>query len=239
MKHCPRCGHAYTDDLLYCLADGTPLVADEEATVVRKVPPPPAPPTGVSPVFLYLFLGVLALFIISAAAGVAVWMLWPGPDVVPPRNDNGSGNIVAPTVTPTPAPSPSPSATPAPPANNNDDLERERRRLAEERRRLEEERRKASETPEPFNDPGTMRIKFRRGSIGESVSGTVGRRRSFVLRTLDGQYLSASVGSEGNCVTFSGGGTTTGYATRSADSYLHIQNNCDRPSRFSLSVTVR
>ena len=98
-----------------------------------------------------------------------------------------------------------------------------------------------AETPEPprFNDPGTTRISFRRGSIGETVSGTIGRQRSFVLRTLAGQYLSASVRSTDGCVTFTDGGSTTGYPTGLGDSYLYLRNNCAGAVRFRLFVTVR
>ncbi len=251
MKRCPRCSQIYTDDLSFCLSDGTPLIAlleePEQATVVGSGRQKhAAQSTASSGLWLKLLAGLAVLvFGFIALGGIALWVFWPRDIVVVPGNGNIS-NVSTPTPIPTSTRTPTP--TPVPTATRDDTidterekLDQERKRLEEERRRLEEEKRKPPVTPEPprFNDPGTTRIAFRRGSVGETVSGTVGRQRSYVLRTMAGQYLSASVRSPGGCVTFSDGGSSTGYSTRSADSFLYLRNNCGEPSRFSMSVTVR
>lgn len=254
MKRCPQCNHVYTDDLSFCLSDGTPLLAlledQDQATVVRSANrgPAAAKPGGslwlkVLAVLAVLFFGFVVL------AGIAAWVFWPRSTDTNTNTGNNS-NRASPTPTLSPTPVPSPTRTIAANTDGNaddlkrqqDELDRERKRLEEERRRLEEEKNKPPATPRPpprFNDPGTTRITFRRGSVGATTTGTVGRRRSFVLRTLNGQYLSASVSSPGGCVTFTSGGTSAGFATRQGDSFLYLRNNCDDPSRFSLSVTVR
>jgi hypothetical protein len=257
MKRCPRCSQVYADDMSFCLSDGTPLVdlqADPEATVVspraNETDQPtfvrshadletvvrPAPKTAIWP--KVLLAGIVLLFGALGVGGIALWLFWPREVVVVVQN-----NANTPVQTPITA-SPSPTRTISNNASDpnlkreQDELDRERKRLEDERRRLDEEKRRV-DTPPRFNDPGTTRVAFRRGSTGETVSGTVGRQRSFVLRTMAGQYLSASVRSSDGCVTFTDGSSSAGYSTRSADSYLNIRNNCDEPSKFVLSVTVR
>jgi len=254
MKRCPQCNHVYTDDLSFCLSDGTPLIAlledQDQATVVRSANRGAG--AGQSGGGLWLkVLAVLAVLFFGfvVLAGIAAWVFWPRPTDSNTNISNNS-NIARPTLSPTATPAPTPTRTIAANTDTNADdlkrqqeeLDRERKRLEDERRRLEEEKQKPPATPRPpprFNDPGTTRITFRRGSVGATTAGTVGRQRSFVLRTLNGQYLSASVSSPGGCVTFSSGGSSTGFATRQGDSFLYLRNNCDDPSRFSLSVTVR
>lgn len=253
MKRCPQCSHVYTDDLSFCLSDGTPLVAlldePDEATVLRSGRRDVSVQAQASSTLWLKILAacVVLFFGFLLLGGVAVWIFWPREIVVVPGNGNGSNsNTVTPTPIPTATrtPAPTPAATPVGGIvdTEREQLEQERRRLEDERRRLEEEKRRPPATPGPpprFNDPGTTRIAFRRGSTGETVSGTVGRQRSFVLWTLNGQYLSASVRSSGGCVSFTDGGSSTGFSTRSGDTRLYIRNNCGEPSQFSLSVSVR
>ncbi len=255
MKRCPRCSQVYTDDLSFCLSDGTSLLAiddgPDESTVIR---PRSGKSEGGTGLWFKVLAAAFALFLgFVILAAIAIWIFWrPGPIFVP-----GNGNYPS-TPTPTPARTP----TPVPTATRrsgivdtesekleqerkrlederhteSEKLDQERKRLEDERRRLEDEKRKE---PPVFKDPGVTRITFRRGSIGETVGGTVGRQRDFVLRTVAGQYLSATVRSPGGCVTFADGGSSTGYPTRSADSHLSLRNNCGEPAKFTLSVTVR
>ncbi|MGD9588853.1 MAG: hypothetical protein AB7Q37_02695 [Pyrinomonadaceae bacterium] len=255
MKRCPQCNHVYTDDLSFCLSDGTPLIAlledRDPETVVRSTDRSQSPEPSGGALWLKVLAGLLVLFFgFIAVVGILAWVFWPRDIVIGPGNNNAS-NISSPTPTPPATFSPTPVPTRTVDNNANEisnirsqqeELERERKRLADERRRLEEEKNKPPATPKPpprFNDPGTTRLTFRRGSVGTTTSGTIGRQRGFVLRTLAGQYLSASVSSAGGCVTFNGGGTSTGYTTRQGDSYLYLRNNCSDPARFTLSVTVR
>ncbi|MGD9560749.1 MAG: hypothetical protein AB7F88_01035 [Pyrinomonadaceae bacterium] len=237
----------------FCLSDGTPLVAlldePDEATVVRSGRSHKAAETaaGTGIGLKVLAAAIVLLLGFMVLGGVTLWIFWPRDGVVVTGNGTPNNNSKTPTPTATRTAEPSPTQTvekddQANIRSQQEELERERKRLEDERRRLEEEKRNPPDTPAPpptFNDPGTTRIKFRRGRVGETVSGTVGRQRSFALRTLAGQYLSSTVRSPGGCVTFTDGGSSTGYPTRTGDSFLTIRNNCDTPSRFSLSVSVR
>ena len=237
----------------YCLADGTPLVqlieAGEEDTLVR--PSPPAQPTaklprrGVSPLFIYLTIGlILLLFMIGGAFGL--WLLWSASS--PDRaGDNAAEDAVENLNSNKPKVSlPPPSARPAEsniaePDPEKESLDKERQKLAEERRKLEEAKRKAANsTPAaPANDPPVARINFSRGSTGETVSGTIGRQRGFVLRTMGGQSLSARIRSPDGCVVFNNGSSNVSYSTEPGDNYIYLRNDCDKPVGFSLSVSVR
>ena len=263
MKRCPRCSQVYSDEMAFCLADGTPLAPGsdepEEPTVVRSSrstsPTPAVAGPGFGSIIKYLAAGVLLLIILLVLGAAFLWIFWPRDRTIIAANNISTTNSDA--VTPTRTPISTPTSTPFVPVREtpirddrkNDletqqaELERERQRLAEERRRLEEQKQNSLGTtrtvPPSFVDPGTTRITFRRGSVGETVSGTIGNSRSFVLRTLGGQYLSATVRSAGGCVVFSGGGANTGFVTGSGDSYLYLRNTCGSPARFSLTVVVR
>ncbi len=82
MKHCPQCGKSYSDDNLnFCLDDGAALVqsfsSTEQETVVlpptRNTVPQPGERRGVSPVFAYLFVGLLALIAGGTIVGLIMW----------------------------------------------------------------------------------------------------------------------------------------------------------------------
>ena len=253
MKRCGSCNQTYGDDMMFCLSDGTPLgvmLNDiEQQTVVRPsiatvaAPAPITAASGSNAKYFAAGTAFLLLFGFIVLASAAL-IFWPRGSSVP-TNAN-IANIAT-------SPVPTPARTVEPPANSDrttlkdleDELERERKKLADERKKLEDEKRKnTDDEPEPpppprFNDPGTARISFRRGSIGETVSGTVVRSRSYVLRTMSGQYLTANLRSGGNCAVFSGGSSSTGFTTGNGDARLTVTNNCDRPASFSMSVTVR
>lgn len=256
MKRCPHCSQTYSDELSFCLADGTPLaqivpVAEEE-TVIR--PTAPADPTiveprrrGVSPVFLYLTVGLLLMLFLFAGA-FGLWMLWPRDDSAAANTEvsKKSSNSAA-TQTPIPERTPSPSPTSANSEADRkaeqDAIERERRRLAEERRKLEEAKKNDAPDPTPappaVTDPGATRITFRRGSVGEAVPGMIAKRRTFVIRALAGQQLTARVRSAGGCVLFDNGSAATAFQTAAGDNQLTLVNNCGEPARFRLVTTVR
>ena len=83
------------------------------------------------------------------------------------------------------------------------------------------------------------RIRFRRGSIEETISENIGIERSFVLYTLNGQYLSANVSSDNGCVVFANGSTSTNYTTNKGDGYLNLKNNCGGLVSFNLTVNIQ
>jgi len=249
MKQCTTCRQTYSDDMLFCLSDGTPLVAlldeAEQPTVVRSTPTIPTAKStdGSGSMFKYIAAALGALLILVLIGGVAaVWFLWPRSGTTE-ANTSAKNDAAATSPTPFAATPDSRNADRSDLKKKEEELERESRRIADERKKLEEDKRQKAETVEPdlpqFKDPGPARISFRRGSVGETVSGTVGRSRSYVLRTLPGQYLSASIRSAGGCVVFSGGSANTGFTTGAGDTRLNVQNTCDKPSTFSMSVSVR
>ena len=124
-----------------------------------------------------------------------------------------------------------------------DSLEKEKQRMEEERKKLEEKKNNPPSTPEKptvnsYPPQPTARINFSRGSVSQTVAGSVGSERSFVLAARSGQYLSASV-SGGGCVTFRGGSSSAGFTTSSGDNRLTLVNNCNTESSFSLTVAIR
>jgi hypothetical protein len=81
MKICPQCDAAYSDDMAYCLQDGTALADNSEQPTVVIPSHAAAPVTrsevrpvkqGVSPVFAYLTVGLLALIV---GGGITAWIL--------------------------------------------------------------------------------------------------------------------------------------------------------------------
>jgi len=249
MKMCPQCGRMYADDLTFCLQDGSvlapepPEAAGEEPTVVRaprRTEPAVAQPRPASSGAGWLKWAIPAVLLLIVAAVVAIAaVLLLRPMLVPstneqaavPANTNSRQQRPAenrpafPTSSPTPTSTPARTATPArnvePSENRNSDVSVD------------------PDGGEPFTDPGPARVTFRRGSVGETVAGRIAEERSFLLYTMAGQSLSARVRSAGNCVEFADGGTSTGFSTSQGDSRVTIVNNCDRPARFTLSITVR
>jgi hypothetical protein len=80
MKTCPQCEAAYSDDMAYCLQDGTPLtdISDQPTVVMPSRVTAPVTQSevrpvkqGVSPVFAYLTVGLVALIVVG---GIAAWI---------------------------------------------------------------------------------------------------------------------------------------------------------------------
>lgn len=247
MRRCPQCGQIYSDDLIYCLQDGSSLLGASEAEETPTAVRPPRPNVIVRrkrPVAKYLALGLLALLGVAAAGAVGAYFVWSS--LGKPQNQE---TATADPTTPTPRRSPviqtTPTATPKEDEKDQNgrlaDQQRERERLAEERREqndLEAEDQDVDSEP-AFSDPGAARIRFRRGRVSETVSGRINRSRSFVLYTLSGQNLSASVRSDRNCVVLENGASSMSFTTSIGDSRVSVKNNCPRPARFDLTVTVR
>ncbi len=136
MKRCPQCNQTYPDDdLNFCLDDGGQLVfvsnSSFEETVIRPSPffQQPSPPVkqGVSPMFAYLAIGLLALV---AGGAVVMWMK---------SDSSASSKNETPTTVSTPAEQ-KVSVSNEPQGNlkqEQEALEKERQKLADERQRLE------------------------------------------------------------------------------------------------------
>lgn len=232
MKRCTLCGQIYSDELVYCLQDGTALVADQTDAEIPTVVRPHRPEQARSSFLKYAavaIFGLLAVFVAGAIGALVVWN-W----VASPGGETAENTQLKPSPTPSAtAPSRTPTSTPAPsPTAANVRSEPTPTRSPTP---VDDE----EEDDDGFQDPGTARINFRRGRVSENVSGRIARSRSFVLRTLGGQFLTASIGSPRGCVVFANSGASTAFSTQQGDSRLDIRNNCERPVRFSLNVTVR
>jgi hypothetical protein len=261
MKQCPQCGSIYSDDTLnFCLTDRSSLVpvgdVDDAQTVIRErsaaprtevfhEPSPTIADTsafpvsaGVSPVFKYLAIGLGLVLLLLTIGGFAAWSLLRsrseqtvmanGANATPAigarpvttdnknaANDNSNSNSSA-NKNAERSPTPTPAVSPTP---NNDEEDPE-------------------DAPPP-PDPGEGRINFKKGTDSKVFRGMVSNQRSYVLRTMSGQQLSASVSSPNRCVTFEGGSRSVSFATPSGDVGLTVFNSCDKPSAFTLSVRVR
>lgn len=247
MKLCPQCQQTFLDENLYCLSDGTPLVpvfdAPEETTLIRPFPSiqqsPQTARQGVSPIFAYLSIALLVVVV----GGATIFWLKSSSNASPSAknevdltNSNATESFVNKDQDLL-------SQQKANLQNEQELLEKEKQKLADERKKLEAQKNNSNESltynqTSPQNYP-TTRIKFRRGSVEETISGNIGSERSFVLRTLSGQYLSASVNSNNGCVVFSNGSTSASYTTSKGDSYLHLKNNCGGKANFNLTVYIR
>lgn len=103
MKKCPQCKAVYPDDLAFCLQDGSALlIAEEEKTVIWQSSSLYGQPVkqGVSPIFAYLTIGLLALLI---GGGVVAWLLWRND---PPNEQTKNINAVRTAEPPKPTPTP-------------------------------------------------------------------------------------------------------------------------------------
>jgi hypothetical protein len=212
---------------------------------------------GVSPVFLYLAIGLLALVVIGAA------VIWLGNDSSEANNASNraaananTGGLAANTnqnrerggaSSPSPrsgnananaepaAAGAQPRATEAP--NGAEPAPAQGERAADREEPPPPSQVNEAEPEMPRHS--TSRIRFGRGKVSQTVSGRIGESRSYLLYTLDGQSLSATVRSPGGCVTFAGGGTSTGFTTSTGDQSLRLENNCGRPAAFSMTVRVQ
>jgi len=226
MKNCPKCGQSFLDEYLYCLSDGTPLVAQasppEELTVIRK---PKREGMKTSTVLLFILAGVLTLAL-GATIGV-LYVFWPRQTAVEQVQRNGASERPAanqrqsqPTVTP--EPTVQPERTPTPKKEDSPPPQRP-----------------SPPAPTDAGDPGPTRISFRAGRVSETLTGTVSNFRTYLLYAKDGQTLTASVRSDDDCATFDGGSTRISYPTGSGDNPIPLVNNCDGQARFTLTVSIR
>lgn len=83
MMTCPQCGAGYADDMVFCIEDGAalrPATVDQPTLVITSASPintgvsATQPRNGVSPVFAYITVALLALIV----GGGLVWFLLDG-----------------------------------------------------------------------------------------------------------------------------------------------------------------
>lgn len=253
MKYCPLCRQTYADEILYCVSDGNDLVSDiEEVTVVKPPPPvlpplpPPLPPPArhsIGPAAKYSALGCFIFLLLGA--GILVFVMYKATSPLSSKSETPSeAETIANVSTEVKnAASQEQSRLDEQKAELRKEqarIEREKLKLADERGKLDA--RNAAEAAAPLSpakpDKPAARINFRPGNMQETISDTVNSERSFMLRAKAGQFLSASVTSNG-CVRFGDGSTTTNSSTISGDNYITITNNCRMAASFNLTVNIR
>jgi len=234
--------------LAFCLDDGTPLsVENSEATriipaggivpgaTIPSIAPqtqPPRPtyssqaitssPRKTNPL-LYVIVALLALI---AGGGLVALLMFGSSSRKNPAENSAASNQPD-----------SVRQQERDLQNQQAELERERQRLEDERKKLQSDKTNPVETTAPAVD-SPARISFGRGNTEETISGVVARSKSYVLKASAGQYLAASVTSNG-CVVFSTGTTSMNYVTANGDNWITVTNNCGSQTPFNLTVSVR
>jgi cytoskeletal protein RodZ len=213
--------------------DGTPLRPDivtEQSTLVRepRVPQKQAYLSGKLPLLGCSVIGLL-LLIGLGVAGAYLYFFRDTPKA--PANQANVSNVNQDAI----------NKQMANLQQQQADIDKQKQQLANEQKKLENQNTKppANITIPAATDPPTARITFHRGSVQETVTGTVVKKRSYVLRTLSGQTLSASIRSGGSCVAFSNGSASLTYETEQGDSNLTVINNCASPANFNMTVFIR
>jgi len=249
MKTCPTCHRTYAEETLaFCLDDGSPLSLSYDSEATHVIPPGRVVPDATiasSPLrhqplgghsfssqaisnngrrtnpLLYVVIALLALI----AAGALVLLLIFG------RSSN-SNNPVANIA----ANNQGDSQQKQNLQNQQAELARERQRLEDERKKLESQKTAPLETTPSVDTPA--RIKFRRGSVQETISGFVARSKRYVLKAKAGQYLSATLTSNG-CVVFNTASNSINFITANGDNWITVVNNCGAQAPFNLTVDIR
>jgi hypothetical protein len=251
MKTCPTCYRSYSDDTLaFCLDDGTPLSVDNsEATRVIPagsiVPGATIPSSSTQPQqsrgqtfssqaitnsprktnpLLYVIIALLALI---AGGGLVALLMFGRSSTVRNPVENVAANNQPDSL----------RQQERDLQNKQTELERERQRLEDERKQVQSEKTTPVEPAAPSVD-SPARISFQRGSVQETISGVVARSKSYALKAKGGQYLTATVTSNG-CVVFNTAATSMNYVTANGDNWITVVNNCGGQTPFNLTVSVR
>jgi len=230
MKRCPTCQQTFSDDISFCLQDGTPLGSafdqHEHATVVRGGPVAQYAPPGRSPFLTCSIIAVLCLVLVGVIGVIIFALTYSSQSVRNAAQSNKDQDAI--------------NQQNANLRDQQAEIDKQKQEIANARKTLDDAKNKLNaNTGTPVTDPPTARINFHRGSVQETVSGSVIKRRSYVLRTGSGQFLSASLNSAGNCAVFTNNSTDLSYTTSAGDSSLTVVNNCPSPANFSLTVFIR
>jgi hypothetical protein len=105
MKQCPKCFRTYDDSQSFCLMDGTPLIIENEETIVRQQAPAPGKKG------ILLWLGLLGLILLAGFVLIAGFLIYKFTRPVDYEQAKQSRNVNG---SPSPTFSPAPKATPEP-----------------------------------------------------------------------------------------------------------------------------
>src|SRR5882672_7958110 len=124
MKQCPRCARTYSEELSYCLDDGTHLGAydDNEVTKYSQRPSPPAPTparhqSSKGPIVIMVIMITVVVGLLGALTA-ALWWATRNEDNAGAQNINSAPTSynwsanASPSATASPNTSPSPSPSP-------------------------------------------------------------------------------------------------------------------------------
>lgn len=91
-----------------------------------------------------------------------------------------------------------------------------------------------------FNLFAQTRIRFPKGKSSTTVSGQLNGNadRSYALGARSDQYLSATISSRRDCVTFDNGETSISFNTDQGDNYLYLSNTCAARMNFTFTVSI-
>jgi len=231
MNRFPTCQQTFSDDISFCLQDGTPLGfafdQHEHATIVRGDPVAQSAPPARSPFLTCSIIAVLCLILVGVIGGIIFALSYSSPSVRNAANQSNKDQDVI-------------NQQKANLQDQQAEIDRQKQEIANARKTLDDKKKDpGNRSTSPPHDQPPTRINFRRGSIEETVTGSVYVGRSYLFRTRVGQYLSGTVTSANDCVVFGNGATSAGYTTDSVDSSLTILNKCGDPLDFSLTVTIR
>lgn len=157
MKRCSQCNQTYNDDLNFCLTDGSQLVSlnsfSSEETVIRPAPifqqPVQTVRHGVSPLFAYAAIGLLALL----AGGAVVFWIKSGSTALPDTKNETTNTVSTPTEQKSVVSNEQQDNL----SKQQEALERERQKLAEERKKLEAK--KSETSPSPASRPPRSNLR--------------------------------------------------------------------------------
>lgn len=226
MKRCPNCDQIFGDENDYCLDDGTPLRADtawqgfvpsqssgEMPTQYIRQPTPAA----ASSKWLYLIIGILSATVIG---GGLFFILQKQGDEAADAKTGTRANIHSEDT-----------------AANNVTPKRADAGAAENRATTPII---PVSTPPPRPRVSTRRVRFARGAIAASVSGSLpaGDVRNYILACRAGQQLTATLSASRECLQFQNGSTVFQSFTRKGDNTVTIINRCESVANYTLEITV-
>ena len=188
---------------------GEPIGQPEEATIIRSSPI--AQPASSRRWLWILASLVIAVLVVAAFVGLGVWFIIE-------RNSPGQ-NILYGNRS----------------ANDQNPVNQQKANLSDPPNKDPSVNKSV---PLPIDKPPT-RVNFHRGSVEETVTGSVSVGRTYLFRTRRGQYLSASVSSDNDCVLFPNSLTIVRMETNEGDTGMTLLNNCKTAADFSMTVSIR
>ncbi|CAN5435598.1 hypothetical protein BH10ACI3_BH10ACI3_13190 [soil metagenome] len=86
----------------------------------------------------------------------------------------------------------------------------------------------------------STQIRFAKGRTSATVSSSVPKfgAKSYILGARQGQIMTASISSKGDCVKFENGATSLNQETHNGDNIIGLVNRCGSTISFTLTVSI-